>query len=284
VALGRVADAAWSDPPAHPALRFAAYLAATIRVGEQPAGTLVFASPEPRGERFTASHKELLLLMAQWIGSELERAELLRARDETEPRPGPTSPPVRSVPSRRREIAADSALHLDAALSKLERRIRRAAGERVQVVVEREPGLAPIRGARLPLDAIVLSLVQRAVESMPEGGTLTLRAASHPGAGGEPTAPPRFVTLSVRESGGALGADALARVFDREPDDAVVRAETALSPASIRRMLQRAGGDLSVEVEPGRGSTTTIFLPAADEVPEAPRAPGPAPVAPAAGH
>jgi hypothetical protein len=46
-------------------------------------------------------------------------------------------------------------------------------------------------------------------------------------------------------------------------------------------MLQRAGGDLSVEVEPGQSSTFTVFLPLAEEAAHRPQAPQPSP-APAA--
>lgn len=76
------------------ALPFQAYLGACIRTGEEIFGTLAFASLAPRRERFTASHKDLVALMAQWLGSELERTALV----PTPPRPGPTSPPGRGMP------------------------------------------------------------------------------------------------------------------------------------------------------------------------------------------
>ena len=69
VAIARATDAHWVDHPARAAFRFEAYLAATIHVGKEPFGTLVFASLDPRRERFTATNKDLVVLMAQWIGS-----------------------------------------------------------------------------------------------------------------------------------------------------------------------------------------------------------------------
>ena len=103
VAIARAADAHWVDHPARAAFRFEAYLAATIQVGEEPFGTLVFASLDPRRERFTATHKDLIVLMAQWIGSELEREDLLRAHRQASSPAGPltTTPSTSSSPTSR---------------------------------------------------------------------------------------------------------------------------------------------------------------------------------------
>jgi hypothetical protein len=291
VAVSRVADAHWTDHPARSAFRFGAYLASAVRIGKEPFGTLVFASLEPRKERFTATHKDLLALMAQWLGAELERKALLKARNPTGSRSG--SPP-RSVPPRRHEPARTPGLRLNALLERLEKRILRSVGAGVEIALEPAPDLQPARDLHIPLDAIVLSLVRKAAEAMPEGGRLTLATANQELAGGDPqvlpaVAPDRYVTLSVSETGGALDADALTRVFDGdEPtaEGASRKPDGRLPLSTLYRMLQRAGGDLSVEVEPGRGSTFTIFLPLAEEKASSAQAPAPslAPAAPAAGH
>ncbi len=63
-----------------------AYMGAPIIVGGSVYGTLNFWSPQPLSEPFKAVDKELLKLMAQWIGGELERQktaiDLAKARDE----------------------------------------------------------------------------------------------------------------------------------------------------------------------------------------------------------
>jgi GAF domain-containing protein len=294
VAIARAADAHWVDHPARVALPFEAYLAATIHVGGEPFGTLVFASLDPRRERFNATHKDLIVLMAQWIGSELEREDLLRARRQARPPAGPSPP--RPLPVRRHGAPATPALQLNAALERLEKRMRRVAGPRVEVLLEPAPDLRPARALRLPLDAILLSLVSKAAEAMPEGGKLTVATANHELARHEPdvlpaVAPDRYVTISLSETSGAVDADALARVFDREErrgeaPEALSDVAGRLPLSTVYRMLQRAGGDLSVEVEPGQGSTFTVFLPIAEEARHRPQAPRPsrAPEAPTVDH
>jgi signal transduction histidine kinase len=86
------------------------------------------------------------------------------------------------------------------------------------------------------------------------------------------------VTISLSETSGAVDADALARVFDHEErpaekPGALPDAAGQLPLSTVYRMLQRAGGDLSVEVEPGQGSTFTVFLPLAEEAARRPQEP-----------
>lgn len=70
------------DPP-HP---IEAYIGITVTVGRRAYGTLSFWSPNALTRPFKAVDIELLKLMSQWIGGELERqqaaADLARARDQ----------------------------------------------------------------------------------------------------------------------------------------------------------------------------------------------------------
>ncbi|MGK7922583.1 MAG: response regulator [Trichodesmium sp.] len=63
-----------------------AYMGTQVIVGNSVYGTLNFWSPQALSEPFKAVDKELLKLMAQWIGGELERQQtanhLAKARDE----------------------------------------------------------------------------------------------------------------------------------------------------------------------------------------------------------
>jgi signal transduction histidine kinase len=291
VAVLRASDTGRAGRSARSAFGFEAYLGAAIRVRGEPWGTLVFASLEPREERFTATHKDLTLLMAQWLGSELERQELAAKARRPGSREG-QAPASRPRPAEPRPAATE--LRVDAFLSRLERRIRAAVPEGVAVEIGCAEDLEPARPLRIPLDAVVLSLVRRAAAGLPPGGTLRIAAAHHDPGRDESgamaaVAPDRYVTLSISESGGGLEADALSRVFEAEQRPAAPNllggSEGNLPLASVYRLVQRAGGDLSVELEPGRGSTFTLFLPRGPEAPEpaSPRAAVPA-AAPPAGH
>ena len=142
------------------------------------------------------------------------------------------------------------------------------------------PDLPTARETRLPLEAILMSLVRRAVAAMPEGGTLRIEVGAQESPAVAPdvlpsVAPSRYVTLAVSESSGGLDPDAIARAFAVDsPAEAGPLGEAGggIPLSTVYRMLQRAGGDLSVEVEPGRGSRFTLYLPLADGVDERPSA------------
>ncbi len=55
--------------------RLETYLGVAVRVNDELFGTLNFSSRQPREEVFTDSERDLLMLMARWIGSEIARVQ-----------------------------------------------------------------------------------------------------------------------------------------------------------------------------------------------------------------
>jgi hypothetical protein len=252
--------------PAPPnAFRFQSYLGTPVWVSDAVYGTLCFASVAPRKAPFTATDKDLLRVMGQWLAAEIERRERTRGAAR---RPARASESERSSPERRAEIAAARSVDLNDVLGRVRRRLEQEAGPRIELDLRAAPDLRAAQDHRLPLDAIVLSLVRNAVEAMPDGGKLTLETANLEVGAGEPgvvpaLVPNRYVTLTVRDTGHALDAGALARVFE-PPEPGAEDAEGRLPLSTVYRLLQRCGGDLSVSAEPGRGTDFTVFLPLAD--------------------
>ena len=79
-------DTTWSSHPCYAAFKLESYLGTAVLVAGKPYGTLAFSSLEPYPRQFKAVDRELLKLMAQWIGGEIERqqaaADLSQARDD----------------------------------------------------------------------------------------------------------------------------------------------------------------------------------------------------------
>ncbi len=73
VSFEHAAATEWRAHPAYLQHRLESYLGIRVEVEGGVYGTLNFISPEPRTISFTNADKEVLRLMAQWLGSEIER-------------------------------------------------------------------------------------------------------------------------------------------------------------------------------------------------------------------
>ena len=75
VGFERASQTSWSKELYRKALPIEAYLGTPVSVGGKVYGTLNFYSFQPHPTAYTSFERELLLLMAQWVGVELERQQ-----------------------------------------------------------------------------------------------------------------------------------------------------------------------------------------------------------------
>jgi hypothetical protein len=338
VGIEQISESIWAEFLDRAAFPFSAYLGATITVDGASYGTLSFASFEPRTDRFNGTEKDLIRLMAQWIGSEIgkrsereipidasvkpavelavdssvdsavEPAVKPAADSSVEPavdsfvknptlaaavpssaaaqKPRadqPTKAEIKEAAPRTRKRSnsryVERLIDPNRILQRSEKELRALAGDAIDFEIKLDPSLGFAAAQNLPLKTIVRTLVMNARDAMPKGGELVIETANLEIAAGEPgqmpaLAPDRYVTLSFTDSGREPDADALSRLFDRTPIDAEKSSsDERLALSTVYRVLQICGGDLSVKIEPGCGSTLTVFLPRAHEQVRASRKP-----------
>jgi signal transduction histidine kinase len=118
-----------------------------------------------------------------------------------------------------------------------------------------------VRSDPARLNQILLNLLSNAVKFTEEGSvrvTMSEAPADVPRAGG--------VELRVRDTGPGISADELDRIFQEFEQSAGASGRgTGLGLAISRKLATLLGGELTVESEPGRGSTFILRLP--EEVP-----------------
>lgn len=73
VAFEHAAKSAWCEHPSYRKHPMESYIGVRVVVDGGVYGTLCFASPSPRPSPFSSADRETLKLMAQWVGSELQR-------------------------------------------------------------------------------------------------------------------------------------------------------------------------------------------------------------------
>ena len=177
----------------------------------------------------------------------------------------------------RRQVLQPQLLDVNATVTAMKRLAQRVAGERIRVATELEPGLGGVMADPGQLDQILLNLVMNAREAMPQGGSMTIATANAEVgeayvANHVDARPGRFVTLSVSDTGAGMDAETRARIF--EPFFTAREANPGLGLSTVYGSVKQSEGWISVDSEPGAGSTFSVYLPYVDPASEAaPRPP-----------
>ncbi|WP_299444442.1 ATP-binding protein [uncultured Rhodospira sp.] len=132
----------------------------------------------------------------------------------------------------------------------------RAAGKQITLTTDLNPHRLTIRGDERRLRQIVINLLGNAIKFTPNGGSVVLR-------GGLDDA--GRCVISVTDTGIGISPDQTARiltVFGRARDDYVRAQEgSGLGLPLCQRMAELHGGTLTIDSEPGEGTTVSVVLP-----------------------
>lgn len=134
-----------------------------------------------------------------------------------------------------------------------------ASANGLRVSLDVPPRLPDVRADPSRLRDVVFNLVDNAVKYTPSGGTITLSAAAREGS----------VEISVADTGVGIPAEVGDRVFEpfyRVPEVQPLRgqASSGLGLALAKRLVEAQGGSIGFTSTPGRGTTFTVRLRAAD--------------------
>jgi len=128
-------------------------------------------------------------------------------------------------------------------------------GNNIQIAIEAAADLPSVSGDVCQLQQAVIALATNAIDAMPEGGTLTLRAIHSNSR----------VLVQVIDVGIGIEPDHMTKIFDPFFTTKDVGRGTGLGLAVCYGILSDHGGRLDVRSTVGVGTTFTITLPIADE-------------------
>lgn len=128
-------------------------------------------------------------------------------------------------------------------------------GADIQIVIEAAAGLPRVAGDVGQLQQAVVALATNAIDAMPDGGTLTLRATSSN----------TRVLVQVLDTGIGIAPENMNKIFDPFFTTKDVGRGTGLGLAVCYGILSDHGGRLEVRSTVGAGTTFTITLPIADD-------------------
>jgi signal transduction histidine kinase len=128
---------------------------------------------------------------------------------------------------------------------------RTGLDQRVVFDVAVDPSLPAVWADRTLLSRAFTNLVENAVQAMPGGGTLHIRAFTGDGR----------MRLQFEDTGVGMDALALERAF--EPFFSTKTGGSGLGLANARRNIETCGGTVTIASQPGVGTTVTVSLPLA---------------------
>lgn len=113
---------------------------------------------------------------------------------------------------------------------------------------------------------VIVNLCRNAIEAMPHGGTMIVRAENFasptpPDNANPPLPPGEYARLSVEDSGCGIDAEIMAMIFD--PFVTTKEQGHGLGLAAAYGIMASHGGGISIISEPGKGSTFSLWLPRA---------------------
>jgi signal transduction histidine kinase/CheY-like chemotaxis protein len=173
----------------------------------------------------------------------------------------------------RRQVLQPQVVNLNTVVSQVEPLLRRVLGEDVVMsVVSRavHPLVCVDRGQ---IEQVIMNMVVNARDAMPGGGRLTVETADlvldeAAARGHRGSCAGTYVVLVISDTGIGMSPETRARIFDPYFTTKEVGKGTGLGLSTAHGIVEQSGGYITVDSEPGVGTTFRVHLPRADVHPE----------------
>jgi CheY-like chemotaxis protein/nitrogen-specific signal transduction histidine kinase len=162
----------------------------------------------------------------------------------------------------RQQPRTKETLHINHTIKELLPIAQKLLGRKIVLEFLPSEGLPELFGESTNIDQILFSLLLNSKETMPSGGTVTIRTEttildteytdSHPGA-----LPGTYVQLTLTDTGQGISPDALPQSFElfSNPHDGSLRLPT------VYAIVKQLSGYINVTRRPGKGTCYEIYLP-----------------------
>ncbi len=172
----------------------------------------------------------------------------------------------------RREVVKPEVLYLRNVVRELEYLLRRALGERVELITRFGEDLCAVEADPGQIEQVLVNLAVNARDAMPDGGRLVIEvdraeldeeyAYMHPD-----TEPGTYVRLKVSDTGIGMDEETVQRAFDPFFTTKGKGKGTGLGLATVYGIITEAGGRIDLYSEPNIGTTVMIHLPSSSKAP-----------------
>ena len=165
----------------------------------------------------------------------------------------------------RRNMPQPQPINLNDLLSDLGGMLRSVVSEKIELKIQTDSEVGLIRSEPALIEQVVLNLVINACDAMPEGGKLTLLSErkfvdeEHARVRNVQSGP--YVHLAVSDTGCGMDMETQARMFEPFFTTKEEGKGTGLGLATVYGTIQESGGFITVQSQPGQGTTFHVHLP-----------------------
>jgi PAS domain S-box-containing protein len=125
------------------------------------------------------------------------------------------------------------------------------------IVVRTDLESAPVRCNRIQVEQVFYNLITNAFDAMPDGGTVTIR--SRIASEGAPAN--SWITVDVADTGIGISKEDQEKIFDVFFTTKPPGRGTGIGLSLCYELIQRHGGRISLQSEPGKGARFTVAMP-----------------------
>ncbi len=137
--------------------------------------------------------------------------------------------------------------------------------QHVACITDLVPDLPPVEADRQHILEAFNHLIENALQAMPNGGSLCLRTSIEPVTVGRGLHHTGGAAIEIADTGHGIKPDHSAQIFQPFFTTKQAGRGTGLGLAIVQETVRAHDGRITVESEPGKGTTFTIHLPAVDK-------------------
>jgi signal transduction histidine kinase/uncharacterized membrane protein len=166
----------------------------------------------------------------------------------------------------RRQMVQPETVNLNRLLADFRPLLQQAVGETVELSLELDPALDPVRLDQNQFQAVLLNVAGNARDAMPSGGALRVQTSNVkvgrdlvPGL--PELAPGDYLLTVISDTGIGMDAATAARAFEPFFTTKEVGKGTGLGLSQVYGFVRQSGGHCRLRTAPGKGVSLDIFLP-----------------------
>ncbi len=172
----------------------------------------------------------------------------------------------------RRQTLEPKSIEPPAAVQGMLALLRRTLGGNVEIEAVADSDAWTVYVDPGQLELAILNLCINARDAMPQGGTLRIETANvvldqEYAAADFEVVPGEYVMFAITDTGTGIAPEHLARVFDPFFTTKAVGKGTGLGLSMVYGFTKQSGGTVKIRSQVGVGTTVTLYLPRAGDVP-----------------